>query len=130
MTTHRVAFKRGRRGREVALLEPEAPPRTSRPSRVARMLARAHEMAAMIERGEVRDRTELAERFGFTRARITQLMDLLLLAPDLQEELLFFEVRAGKDPMHEHGLRQIVSAPLWSEQRARWTALRNGARSR
>jgi hypothetical protein len=94
------------------------------------MLARAHEMAAMIERGEVRDRTELAERFGFTRARITQLMDLLLLAPDLQEELLFFEVRAGKDPMHEHGLRQIVSAPLWSEQRARWTALRNGSRCR
>jgi hypothetical protein len=87
-------------------------------------------MAAMIERGEVRDRTELAERFGFTRARITQLMDLLLLAPDLQEELLFFEVRAGKDPMHEHGLRQIVSAPLWSEQRARWTALRNGSRCR
>src|SRR4051794_33059512 len=44
-----------------------------------------------------RDRTELAERFGFSRARITQLLDLLLPAPDLQEAILFGETTRGRD---------------------------------
>jgi hypothetical protein len=81
-------------------------------------------MQAMIDRGEIRDRTELAARFGFTRARITQLLDLLLLAPDIQEEILFAEVPRGRDQVHEHALRQIVRASPWSEQRALWSRMR------
>jgi hypothetical protein len=127
MTTLRVAFVRGRERRGAVTLREHAPaaPTGSRPLRVARMLACAHEMQAMVNRGEVRDRTELAERFGFARARISQLLDLLLLAPDIQEELLFLEVTAGRDPIHEHALRQVVRTPLWTEQRARWTRLQS-----
>ena len=130
MTTLRVAFARGREGREVVLREPATPAPTSRPLRVARMLARAHEMQAMIDRRDVRDRTELAERLGFTKARVTQLMDLLLLAPDIQEELLFLQVSAGRDRIHEHAMRQVVGTLIWTEQRARWAALRDGSPSR
>ncbi len=86
MTVLRVAFERGRSGRHAGPPESEDRTRRTRPLRVAQMLACAHQMQAMIERGEVQDRTELAGRFGFTRARITQLLDLLLLAPDIQEE--------------------------------------------
>lgn len=125
MTVLRVAFERGRSGRHAGPPESEDRTRRTRPLRVAQMLACAHQMQAMIERGEVQDRTELAGRFGFTRARITQLLDLLLLAPDIQEELLFSEVSAGRDRIHEHALRPIVCAPLWSEQRARWRRLRS-----
>lgn len=31
-------------------------------------------------------------QLGFTRARVTQLMDLLLLAAEVQEEILFLEL--------------------------------------
>jgi DNA invertase Pin-like site-specific DNA recombinase len=58
------------------------------------------------------------------RARITQLLDLLLLAPDIQEELLFTEVPPGRDPVTEHDLRQVVRTPLWADQRAMWAGLR------
>jgi len=63
-----------------------------RPLRVARMLALAHECEALIAARVVADRAELAGVLGFTRARVTQLMDLTLLAPDIQEEILIAEV--------------------------------------
>ena len=93
-------------------------PEPPRPLRAARMLALAHRLQAMIEAGEVEDRASLARRLGFSRARITQLLDLLLLAPDIQEELLFTEVPPGRDPVTEHDLRKVVRAPLWADQRA------------
>ena len=62
--------------------EPPAPPEpVRRPARVARMLALAHRLQAMIDAGDAPDRATLARRLGFSRARITQLLDLLLLAP-------------------------------------------------
>ena len=120
MTTIRVAFRRGRYGRETAFLNPDPGPSRVRPLRVAQMVALAHEMQAMIDRGDILDRTALADHLGFTRARVTQLLDLLLLAPDIQEEILFLELERGRDPVHEHCLRLVAATPVWSEQRERW----------
>ncbi len=117
---------RERRGRaSVFTDEPPAPPAPEplRPLRAARMLALAHRLQAMIDAGEVEDRASLARNLGFTRARITQLLDLLLLAPDIQEALLDMQVPPGRDPFTEHDLRQVVRAPLWAEQRERWRVL-------
>ena len=61
-----------------------------RPARVAQALALAHRLEAAVERGEYRDRAEIARQLGFTRARVTQILDLLLLAPDIQEEIARF----------------------------------------
>lgn len=91
-----------------------------RPLRVARMLALAHECEALIAAGVVADRAELAAVLGFTRARVTQLLDLTLLAPDIQEEILVAEVEPGRDPVTERALRAIVRAGDWREQRSRW----------
>ena len=117
MTVLRVAYARP------ATL-PDSPSSNSasraRPLRVAQMLACAHRMEAMITRGEIRDRAELAARFGFSRARITQLLDLLLLAPDLQEAILLGEVSRGRDPIHEHSLRRIAREASWHAQRGLW----------
>jgi len=84
------------------------------------MLALAHRMQDMIETGEVEDQATLARRLGFSRARVTQLLDLLLLAPDIQEQILFAEVPPGRDPVTEHGLREVVRACLWTRQREIW----------
>ncbi len=91
-----------------------------RPLRVARMLALAHECEALISARVVADRAELAGVLGFTRARVTQLMDLTLLAPDIQEEILVAEVEPGRDVVTERALRAIVSQADWTEQRSRW----------
>ena len=65
----------------------EAPPvvhePVRRPARVAIALALAHKIEDAIHRGVVRDRAEVARRLGLTRAKITQLLDLTLLAPDI-----------------------------------------------
>ena len=60
-----------------------------RPARVAVMLALAHKIQEAIDRGVVQDQAEAARRLGVSRARLTQLLDLTLLAPGIQEELLF-----------------------------------------
>lgn len=67
----------------------------------------------------------MARALGFTRARISQIMDLLLLAPDIQEEILFLEVPSAKQPICERALRERVLKSLdWAEQRARWARAR------
>ena len=70
-------------------LDPAAVVAASAPTeqvpRIARTLALAHVMQRMIDRGEVKDQAELARMLGFTRARVTQMLDLTLLAPDIQE---------------------------------------------
>jgi len=98
-------------------------PEPKRPLRVARMLALAHRMQGMIDSGEVEDQATLARRLGFSRARVTQLLDLLLLAPDIQEEILFAEVPPGRDPITEHGLREVVKHRGWEEQRTAWSRI-------
>jgi hypothetical protein len=44
-----------------------------------------------------------------TRARLTQIMNLLNLAPDIQEAILFLPaITTGDDPLHERQLRPVV----------------------
>ena len=110
---------RTQRGHGKTFVEgPPSPPLepVRRPARVAVMLALAHKIQDAIDRGVVRDRAEVARRLGFTRARITQIMDLTLLAPDLQEQILFAEAVDGIEPMTERVLRVITHHVLWSGQ--------------
>jgi hypothetical protein len=103
---------------ETPPLPPPTPAR--RPARVAQALALAHRLQAAIDRGDYRDRAELAHQLGFTRARVTQLLDLLLLAPDIQERVLDLEAVDGVEPIAERALRVIVRHESWAEQRRAW----------
>ena len=100
------------------------PPQVRRPARVAQALARAHRLEAAIERGEYADRADLARQLGFTRARVTQILDLLLLAPDLQERVLDMEAVDGVEPLSERALREVVRYECWAHQRATWAEVR------
>lgn len=92
----------------------------ARPAKVAQQLALAHHLHAAIDRGAVADRADVARKLGLTRARVTQLLDLLLLAPDLQDAVLALEAVDGAEPMAERRLRAVAHAGTWAEQRAVW----------
>lgn len=90
--------------------------------RVTRLLALAHRFEALIQSGKVRDYADLARLGHVTRARVTQIMNLLNLAPDLQEQILVSpDVCRGKDRLTERQLRQVVALPDWKQQRNVWT---------
>jgi ParB-like chromosome segregation protein Spo0J len=117
---HRV--QRGH-GKRFATEAPAAPVR--RPARVALMLALAHKIREAIAQGKVRDQADVARRLGFTRARLTHLLDLLLLAPDVQERVLFLEAVDGVQPISERALRAVAHVRSWEEQRSRLEAHRH-----
>jgi hypothetical protein len=98
---------------------PEAAPKRQ-PARVARMLALAHDLQGKLDRGEYPDQATLAAQLGFTRGRLSKLLDLTLLAPDIQEEVLHLDVVDGEEPLAERALREIAAAREWAEQRRRW----------
>ena len=69
-----------------------------------------------------RDLADAARAIDVTRARMTQVMGLLLLAPEIQEAILDLPpVTNGRDPVSERALRRIVAEPDWDEQRALWS---------
>jgi hypothetical protein len=99
--------------------------------RVARILAQAHHFQNLLDTGAVRTQMELAELTKLTTARITQIMNLLVLAPDIQEEILFMPpVTKGPAPVTERDLRSLVKTLVWSEQRELWAELYDRATSR
>lgn len=112
-----------RRGRALALQGTPPKPKASptRPLRVARMLALAHKIEAMVTAG--RTASSIADALGMTRARISQLTSLTLLAPDIQERLLCWTTEEGDDPVTEHALRDVVRFADWPSQRAAFTTL-------
>ena len=103
---------------------PAAPEVPRRLPRVTRLLVQAHRFQRMIDQGMARDLADLARQLGLTRARVTQIVNYTLLAPDIQEEILHLPpIERAKDRLSEHQLRTVLREPLWSEQRRRWRAL-------
>ena len=78
----------------------------------------AHRIEDAIVRGTFKDRADAARQLGVTRARVTQLLDLTLLAPDVQEWVLFSEAVDGVEPVGERGMRPAAKSTAWSEQRS------------
>ena len=82
--------------------------------RIARLMALAIRFEGLVRAGTIRDYADLARRGHVTRARVTQIMKLLDLAPDIQEEILFLPPVKG---LNERNLRRVVSTVGWREQR-------------
>lgn len=96
-------------------------PPLGRVPRVARLLALAHRFERLIETGVAEDYADLARLGHVTRARLMQIMNLLVLAPDIQERILFWSpVKSGKDPISERQLRVVVGEMEWRKQLVLW----------
>lgn len=120
--TKQVHFRQGRGTRKV-MKEGESPkpePPGSVP-RISRLMALAIHMQDLVDKGEVADYAELARLAYVSRARITQIMNLLHLAPDIQEELLFLPpTSGGRAPIRERMVRPIFTMIGWRKQRVAW----------
>ena len=122
-----VHFQRAGHGSRKALCagaEAATPP-PGRVPRVTRLMALALRLDALVRSGQIGRYGELAALGHVTRARISQIMNLLHLAPDIQEALLFLPpTRRGRDPLILADIQPSAAALDWRKQRRLWRHLR------
>jgi hypothetical protein len=111
---------------EVPRPQPHPKPAASRGRvpRISRLIALAIRCDDLIRSRVLHDYTDLAKLGGITKPRVTQLMNLLHLAPDIQEHLLFLPRQCGqRDSITERHLRPVVQLVDWVEQRQLFSCL-------
>jgi hypothetical protein len=114
------------RGKQVhqgpAADEPKLP--KGRVPRVSRLMALALRLDDLLQSGAVASYAEVARLGHVTRARVCQIMNLVYLAPDLQEAILFLpRTESGRDRVILADLQPIAATPDWRRQRRWWARL-------
>ncbi len=122
-----IHFKNGSKGQK-QIKEGHAPApkpvKRGKVPRITKLLALALHFEKMIKKGQVRDFADIACLGYVSRARLTQIMNLLLLAPDIQAEILFLpRTMHGTDAILERQIRPIAAQLDWSKQRLIWQEL-------
>jgi hypothetical protein len=121
-----VTFHRCDRGSQPTLDSAGAAARlpAGRVPRVARLMALALRLDELVRTGQVASYSALAALGHVTRARISQILNLIHLAPDIQEALLFLPPTVrGRDPIILADLMPIAAACDWRKQRRLWRNL-------
>lgn len=122
---HKLEFKTGKRSAKkiVEAGTQQEEPTSGRLPRISKMMALAIRLDYLITSGQVTDQAELARVGHVSRARLTQIMNLLYLAPDIQESLLFLPtINHGRGQIMERDLRPIVTIISWGKQRQLWNS--------
>jgi hypothetical protein len=115
---------RGRRRMDARSETRTVPCPAGRVPRVARLLALAFRFEQKVRSGVLASYVELAKLGHISRARISQIMNLVNLAPDIQEAILFLpRTEHGRDPIHLRLLQPIAAAFDWRKQRRLWAEL-------
>ncbi len=115
---------KGNRKRAIAGPAPQKSEPAGRIPRISKLMALAIRFDQLLKDGVVANQSELARLAHVTQPRMTQIMNLLNLAPNIQEEILHLpEVTEGRDPITERDMRSIGSHLYWLEQRAAWGAM-------
>lgn len=111
-TVHFTTGRTGQRVMSAGEKPPPAPVPDGRVPRVSRLMALAIRFDNLVRLGEVADFADIAELGQVTRARVSQIVNLLNLAPDIQEEILFLPPVAGdRDAVSEREVRSIAGEP-------------------
>ena len=102
------------------------PKRThARTPRIAKLMALAIHFDDMVARGQIEDYATVARLGQVSRARVTQIVNLTLLAPDIQEEILFLpKTHGNRDPLNTTVLQPLAREHDWQRQRAMWQELK------
>ena len=91
-------------------------------------MALAIQFQDMIQRGEAKDYADLARLGCLTRERMSQIMELVWLAPDIQQEILELPPSgAARFPISEVAVRKVASPLSWHDQRHAWQLLKNSS---
>lgn len=126
--TQKIQFSNGRDGRkQIRTVDPNNLPKPVPPGRVprvSRVMALAIRFRELLDEGRLKSICELAALAHVTQPRMTQIMMLNHLAPDIQEAVLFLpRYEQGRAPLIELELRPIAVEPSWKKQRSIWNAL-------
>ncbi len=111
-----IHFKRAKAGKKTVVVGPAPEKASALPDpipRISRLMALAIHFDGLIRQGLVRDYADLARLGGVSRARITQIMNLLNLPPWTQEKWLFLEGRPGRARVTERDVRSVSSSAIW-----------------
>jgi hypothetical protein len=93
--------------------------------RITQVLALAIHLEDMIRRGDAKDYADIGRLTCLCRERISQIVRLNYLAPDIQVELLYLPpTTGGRFPVSETAGRKIANLISWADQRAEWKALK------
>ena len=89
--------------------------------RITKLMALAIKLDSLVREGVVKDYAELARLGHVTRARMSQIMSLLNLAPDIQEAILFLpKTIKGRDPISSREVIRLAAEVDWERQRGQW----------
>ena len=111
----------GRRNRQQIRTGETTMNATGRIPRISRLMALAIRFDQLIRDGVVTDQAELARLGRVSRARLTQVMNLLNLAPNIQEDLLILSVGEQSHSLAtERALRHVAAVLDWRDQRRMW----------
>ena len=119
-----VHIELARRGRKQ--IKPGPQPVVDTPGeripRLSRLMALAIHFDNLIRQGGIYNQADLAQLGHVSRARVTQVMNLLHLAPDIQEQILSLPgFTTGNDPYPERKMRHIMREWDWEKQRKMWS---------
>lgn len=122
VVTKQVSFAGVHKSRRSKPPDEVAEPKpVGRTPRVARLMALAIHYDQLLRDGVVNNQAEIAMLCHVTRARVTQIMNMLHLAPDIQEVILLLPPTvSGRDPLHERHIRRIAAEVDWACQRDLW----------
>ncbi len=126
----KVGKRTGPRRAALTTTDATSPPsgRVGRVPRVTRLMALAIKLDGLIKSGEVTSQRELAAVARVTPARVTQVLNMLHLAPDIQEALLNLPpVTSGRDAITERELRGIIRYAAWLQQLRIWRKVSRAA---
>lgn len=100
-------------------------PSVGRIPQITRVLALAVHLDEMIRRGDAQDFADIGRLSGLCRERVSQIMRLNYLAPDIQVELLYLPpIPSGRYPISETSIRKIANLLSWKAQRKAWQDLK------
>ena len=123
--TRRLHVHSGHRGARKVRPGPTPARPPGRTPRIAKLMALAIHFEGMVARGEIEDYATVARLGQVSRARVTQIVNLALLAPDIQEELLFLpQTRRNRDVLTTTVLQPLAREHDWQRQRAMWARLK------
>jgi hypothetical protein len=115
-----------RRGRNQVCRVSDETAKVGRVPRLARLMALAIRFDGLLRSGTIADQAHLARLGKVSRARISQILNLLHLAPDIQEQLLFLPpIHQGRERLHLADLQPLCRQWDWCRQRWQWQALRD-----
>ncbi len=122
----KVHFGRGSHGRRRLKGGKATAVPVGRIPHISKLMALAIRLEQLIRDGYVADYAELARLGHVTRARLTQIMNLTLLAPDIQEELLTLpRIERGRGNLQMRQLQPVTQMHDWRGQRRSWAKLKH-----